>query len=151
MRYAPALMILAACLCACSPEARTVGPTVPQTPPAGDQDPRIAAYEGNLYQVSQGGRYFGWYGCTGCHTDAAPGVLNLPDSEWRHGSTFPQVYAAIADRHGALRFGERIPVEQLWQLAAFVRDLPKHTPEKRRRQQVDQQAEPVGPAWTGPQ
>jgi cytochrome c oxidase cbb3-type subunit III len=137
-------------LSGCRQEARTVGPSVPQTPPGSDDDPRIAAFQGNLYQVAQGGRYFNWYGCSGCHTDAAPGVLNLPDSRWRHGSGFAQVYAAVVDRHGALDFRGRIPTEQLWQLTAYVRDLPKHTPEKRRRLEADQKGEPVGPAWSGP-
>jgi mono/diheme cytochrome c family protein len=145
------ILLLAACLCGCSNEARNVGPTMPQTPPSGDDDARVSAYQANLYQMSQGGRYFAWYGCSGCHTDDARGVLNLPDSLWRYGSGFSQVYGSIADRHGALQFRTRIPVEQLWQLTAYVRDLPSHTPEKRRRLEVDQKAEPVGPAWTGPQ
>lgn len=108
------------------------------------------AYQTNLYQVSQGGRNFAWYGCSGCHTDAAPGVLNLPDSQWRHGSGFAQVFGAIADRHGRLDFRSRVPTEQIWQLTAYVRDLPQHTPDKRRRLEADQKGEPVGPAWTGP-
>ena len=145
------VLLFVACLCGCSNEARYVGPTMPQTPPAGDGDPRIASYQSNLYQVSQGGRYFAWYGCSGCHADDVAGVRNLPDSLWRHGGGFAQVYGSIADRHGALSFGKRIPVEQLWQLTAYVRDLPHHTPEKRRRPEVDQKAEAVGPAWTGPQ
>ncbi|VWX49432.1 Cytochrome c oxidase polypeptide III [Novosphingobium sp. 9U] len=124
---------------------------MPQTAPLNDDDPRIGAYQANLYQISQGGRYFGWYGCSGCHTDDAPGARDLPDGQWRQGSGFAQVYAAIADRHGQLAFRQRIPVEQLWQLTAYVRDLPQHTQDKRRRQQADQKSEPVGPAWTGPQ
>lgn len=145
------MLLLAGCLGACSNEARIVGPSPPQTPPAGNGDTRVAAYQDNLNQVSQGGRYFAWYGCSGCHAEGAPGALNLPDGAWRHGGGFADVYGAIAARHGALRFGERVPVEQLWQITAYVRDLPAHTPEKRRRVAVDQQAEPVGPAWTGPQ
>ena len=140
-----------AVLAGCSPEARMVGPSLPQTPPSSDQDPRISAYQDNFYQVSQGGRYFAWYGCSGCHTDQAAGVLNLADGQWRHGSGFAQVYGAVADRHGRLAFRARVPTEQLWQLTAYVRDLPRHAPEKRRRTQVDQQAEPIGPAWSGPQ
>lgn len=152
---APLLLTVAALgsvtLGGCRQEARSVAPSVPQTAPASNDDPRISAYEGNLYQVSQGGRYFAWYGCSGCHTDAAPGVLNLPDSRWRHGSGFAKIFASIAERHGKLDFARRVPTEQLWQLTAFVRDLPKHTPEKRRRLEVDQKSEPVGPAWSGPQ
>ena len=33
----------------------------------------------------------------------------------------------------------------------YARDLPLHAPEKLHRQAVDQQAEPVGNSWSGPQ
>lgn len=138
-------------ICACSREARQVGPTPPQTRPTGDNDPRIPAYQANLGQVSQGGRYFAWYGCSGCHDDGKQGVLNLSDSAWRYGFGFVHVYDAIADRHGRLAYGKRVPVEQLWQLTAYVRDLSSHYPEKRRRVDLDQKAEPVGNTWQGPQ
>ncbi len=138
-------------LCACSNEARQVGPTPPQTLPAGDNDPRIAQYQANLNQVSQGGRYFAWYGCSRCHTESADKVLNLADSDWRYGFGFAHVYDAITARHGRLDYGRRIPVEQLWQITAYVRDLSSHTPEKRRRVALDQRAEPVGDNWQGPQ
>lgn len=145
------IVLLAACLCGCNKEARDLGPSLPQTRPAAGNDPRIPAYQGNAYQVAQGGRYFAWYGCSGCHTDSARGTLNLADGAWRGGSGFAQVFGAIADRHGRLRYGARIPVEQLWQLTAYVRDLPRHPPEKRRRLALDQRAEPQGSAWPGPQ
>jgi cytochrome c oxidase cbb3-type subunit 3 len=145
------MLSLTAFLFGCSNEARTVGPTLPQTAPANNDDARISSYQANLYQVAQGGRYFAWYGCIGCHTDDAPGVRNLPDSHWQHGDGFAQVYDAIADRHGALTYRKRIPVEQLWQLTAYVRDLPQHTPDKRHRLEADEKAEAVGPAWSGPQ
>jgi hypothetical protein len=38
----------------------------------------------------------------------------------------------------------RVPVEQLWQITAYVRDLSSHYPEKRRRLSLDQKAEPQG-------
>lgn len=135
---------------ACSQEARDIGPAVPQTAPNGAADPRIPYYQGNLYQLSQGGRYFAWYGCAGCHAEGAPGGRNLADGQWRRGSTFDRVYGAIATGHGALRYGERIAPEQLWQITAYVRDLPLHTPEKRRRLSVDQVNEPQGRSWAGP-
>jgi cytochrome c oxidase cbb3-type subunit 3 len=136
---------------ACSSEARQVMPTAPQTEPTGDNDARIGQYQDNLYQVSQGGRYFAWYGCAGCHAENSQGALNLTDSEWRHGFGFAQVYSAIAMRHGRLDYRRRVSVEQLWQITAYVRDLSSHTPEKRRRVALDQQAEPVGDNWQGPQ
>ena len=60
------------------------------------------------------------------------------------------VYAGVADRHPRFRYGARIPAEQLWQIAAYIADLPKHKPEKRRRLDQDQPAEPQGPRWAGP-
>jgi mono/diheme cytochrome c family protein len=145
------IALLAACLCSCSKEARELGPTLPQTRPMGDDDARVSAYQDNLYQVSQGGRYFSWYGCSGCHTDDARDELNLADGRWYRGSGFAHVYGAIADLHGRPGYGARIPVEQLWQLTAYVRDLPKHFPEKRRRLELDQRSEPQGSTWPGPQ
>jgi len=140
-----------AILCGCTKEARELGPATPQTPPIGNEDPRIPTYQDNFYQVSQGGRYFAWYGCSGCHAEGKDAVLNLADSEWRHGFGFANVYGAIAARHGRLAYGKRIPVEQMWQITAYARDLSSHYPEKRRRVALDQQAEPVGGTWHGPQ
>jgi len=145
------IVLIAACLCGCSKEARDLGPSLPQTRPVDDNDARITAYQDNLYQVSQGGRYFSWYGCSSCHTDTAKGDLNLTDDRWHSGSGFAHVFGSIADRHGRLGFGARVPVEQLWQLTAYVRDLPKHYPEKRRRVELDQSSEPQGSSWSGPQ
>jgi len=147
----PAACLLLLACASCSQEARNVGPTVPQTRPRNGADPRIALYQANVDQVSQGGRYFAWYGCQACHGEGATGVRNLADGHWRHGGGFVQVFTSIADRHGTLRYAVRVPPEQLWQLTAYARDLPLHTPEKLHRQAVDQQAEPVGNGWSGPQ
>jgi len=149
------LPLLAACACllaGCSGESRTLGADLPQTAPKGAQDPRAAQYERNVFQVSQGGRYFTWYGCGACHGGEAGGALNLNDKIWVHGSDLDQVYAYIARGHpGALaHYGERIPAEQLWQITAYVRTLPQLPPEKRRRQDVDMVGEPQGAKWTGP-
>lgn len=144
-------LISAACLCGCSKEARTLGPTLPQTRPAANDDPRITAYQDNFYQVAQGGRYFSWYGCSGCHAEGAAGELNLADKNWYRGGGFADVFRSIADRHGHLAFGTRVPVEQLWQLTAYTLDLSQHYPEKRRRVAIDQKAEPQGSSWSGPQ
>lgn len=143
-------VLCALALAGCSAESRTVGADLPQTEPTGAQDPRAARYERNAYQVAQGGRYFTWYGCGGCHGSDAAGALNLNDTLWAHGSDLDQVYRFIAQGHGDARYGERIPTEQLWQITAYVRTLPQLKPEKRRRQDVDQVGEAQGDNWTGP-
>jgi cytochrome c oxidase cbb3-type subunit III len=143
-------VLAALLLAACGREARDIGPSLGETPPCGGSDPRIPYYQDNVYQVAQGGRYFGWYGCVACHGEGAVGVRDLGDGRWQHGGGFDQVYAAIARRHGALNYAARIPAEPLWQLTAYVRDLPQHTPEKRRRLAIDQVGEPHGRSWSGP-
>lgn len=139
-------------LASCSAESRTVGADLPQTAPHGAHDPRAAKYERNRYQVGQGGRYFTWYGCGACHGAGATGALDLNDKIWVHGGDLYQVYAFIARGHaGALaQYGARIPVEQLWQITAYVRTLPQLKPEQRRRQDMDEVGEPQGATWAGP-
>jgi cytochrome c oxidase cbb3-type subunit 3 len=133
-----------AALGACSSEKRAIEVEQPMTDPVGPADPRFAAYIDNAFQVSQGGRDFAWYGCGGCHGAGARGPLDLGKP---HLATSDRLDAAIA-AHGVL--GQRIPVEQRWQLTAYVRKLPSLEPEQRRRQDLDQVGEPQGSNWSGP-
>lgn len=138
-------------LAACSVEKRPAGPSQPQTAPNGSNDPRIAAFESNAYQLGQGGRYFSWYGCAACHSGDAQGVLDLADKKWAHGGAFDQVYRSIAAHPGLATLpGDSIPTEQLWQITAYVRSLSELDPAKRRRQDFDQAGEPQGGNWSGP-
>ena len=139
----PALAALAA-LGACSKEKRVIEVEAPMTDPVGPADPRFSAYDGNAFQAAQGGRYFAWYGCGACHGVGARGKLDLSKPLQM---TADQVYWAIAG-HGAL--GQRIQIEQRWQLTAYVRQLPSLKPEQRSRQDLDQAGEPQGPSWNGP-
>jgi len=139
-------MLLA--LAGCSKESRDLEASQPMTTPAGPADPRAAAFAGNAFQVAQGGRYFTWYGCGGCNGDDVTGPLDLGDRRRLHGNSVDQVYASIAGRHGTS--GARIPPEQLWQLSAYVQQLPGLDPALRRRQDNDQKGEPQGAQWKGP-
>jgi cytochrome c oxidase cbb3-type subunit 3 len=148
-RRAVAMAVVAA-LTACSSETRPVGAELPRTPPTGSDDPRIDQYKNNAYQISQGGRYYVWYGCATCHASGSGTAPDLASARWQRDDGFDAVYASIAHAHAG-RPGEyegRIPVEQLWQIAAYVRGLPTLAPEKRRRQDIDMFAEPqyrIGP------
>lgn len=143
------LSMLVLLLAACSGEKRASSASQPLTPPSGPDDPRIALVEGNKYQQSQGGRYFTWYGCGTCHGDGARGYLDLGDGRWRRGGGFDQIYAAIARQH-APPYETRVPVEQLWQITAYVRSLTTLDPALRRRQDLDQSGEPQADTWPGP-
>jgi hypothetical protein len=150
MRCAAGLVMLitaASALSACSREARVIDPDQPLTAPVGASDPRHGQFTDNLYQIAQGGRYFAWYGCGACHGAQARGTLDLADPRAKGGGSIDKLYAAIA-AHGPL--GKRIPTEQLWQLAAYVGQLPKLDPALRRRQDRDQAAEPQANQWSGP-
>jgi mono/diheme cytochrome c family protein len=145
------LGVLTGVLTGCAREARLLASDQPQTAPDGPGDPRESRYQDNYYQVSQGARYFSWYGCAGCHGPDAKGVLDLADGRWLHGGSVDQVYRAIGAHPAPLpRYGERIPIEQLWQLTAFARDLSKNDPGKNRRNALEQEGEPQGTTWRGP-
>ena len=145
--------LLLTCGChGCSPEQRPLSPALPLTPPQADasEDLRVPHYQQNRFQVSQGARYFIWYGCAGCHVDGAPQELDLADHRWKHGDAFADVYRFIARGHaGIAPYGDTIPVEQLWQITAYVRSLPEQDAAMRRRQALDLAGEPRGSAWAG--
>lgn len=135
----------------CSREQRVVDVGPPQTPPRGPSDRRIPLYQDNAYQVSQGGRYFSWYGCAGCHGNGATGQADLTSGRWVHGGQFDQVYRYVESGHeGRQSFNGAIPAEQLWQITAYVRELPATELDKRRRQDLDGSGEPQGTKWSGP-
>ncbi|WP_156418100.1 cytochrome c [Aureimonas sp. AU4] len=124
----------------------------PRTGPQKADDARIVYFDRNAYQIGQGGRYAAWYGCNTCHSLGAVGVLDLDDGSWRYGGAFADIYRSIAERHPAPNqsFGQRIPVQQLWQMTAYVRSLQSFGAERIRRQGLDQAGEPQGAQWTGP-
>jgi cytochrome c oxidase cbb3-type subunit 3 len=146
-RLGHAVILLSAMAAGCSAEKRETGAEAPWTPPRSASDPRIATLESNVLQLSQGGRYFTWYGCGSCHAPGAMGFLELGDGRWRRGGGFDQIYRAITDHR---RHSGRIPVEQLWQITGYVRSLSTLDPAKRRRQDFDQRGEPQGDRWSGP-
>jgi mono/diheme cytochrome c family protein len=134
---------------ACTRESRTLAADQPQSAPHGPDDPRGPRYTANFYQVAQGGRYFGWYGCGACHTPGAHGAASLVNGS---GRALSELYAAIA-AHRAQTMGldgGRIPSEQTWQIAAFLRDLARQQPAHNRRSAADQLGEPQGNQWPGP-
>jgi cytochrome c oxidase cbb3-type subunit 3 len=89
-------------------------------------DPRAPLYEGNAYQINEGQRYYEWFNCSGCHAhgggDVGPALM---DDEWRYGGAITQIRASIAEGrpNGMPSFSDKIPDEQLWQIAAYVRSM----------------------------
>jgi cytochrome c oxidase cbb3-type subunit 3 len=82
--------------------------------------------EENAYAVSQGKRLFRWYNCNGCHGAGGGGMgPPLMDDQWLYGGEPAQIVATIVEGrvNGMPSFAGRIPEDQLWQLAAYVRSM----------------------------
>jgi cytochrome c oxidase cbb3-type subunit 3 len=89
-------------------------------------DARRARYENNAYNLSEGKRLYTWFNCVGCHAhgggDSGPPLM---DSQWRYGGEIEQIYATIQQGrpNGMPAFGGKIPDQQIWQLAGYVRSM----------------------------
>jgi cytochrome c oxidase cbb3-type subunit III len=97
------------------------GQTTPLQP-----DARRPLYENNAYNLSEGKRLYQWFNCVGCHAhgggDSGPPLM---DNQWRYGGEIEQIYATIQQGrpNGMPAFGGKIPDQQLWQLAGYVRSM----------------------------
>jgi cytochrome c oxidase cbb3-type subunit 3 len=98
------------------------GPVGAPTP----DDPRAQDYEGNAFHIANGQRYYKWFNCSGCHFNGGGGIgPALMDEKWRYGGKIEQIYASIAQGrpNGMPSFREKIPEQQIWEIAAYVRSL----------------------------
>jgi cytochrome c oxidase cbb3-type subunit 3 len=89
-------------------------------------DPRAAAYYNNADAVNTGKRLFQQYNCSGCHSNGGGGMgPSLMDDEWIYGSRLEQIHQTLVDGrpNGMPSWGNKVPDQQLWQLAAYVRSM----------------------------
>jgi cytochrome c oxidase cbb3-type subunit 3 len=144
LRWAVALVLLAS---GCGREHREyASKSPPTTPPAeavrvselqpgaaltNAPDPRGRHFEGNAYHVNRGQELYKWFNCNGCHA-AGGGAIGpaLMDAEWRYGGSIEQIHASIAQGrpNGMPAFRGKVPDDQLWQIAAYVRTLSGNAP-----------------------
>jgi cytochrome c oxidase cbb3-type subunit III len=142
-----AALLLAAglLLAACEREERA---SSPETPP-GEESELIALttlspgssapdvvpnekgrkYERNAYHMNQGKRLFTWFNCTGCHGNGGGGSgPALMDDKWIYGADIENIVATIRQGrpNGMPSFRARIPDEQIWQIAAYVRSMGRY-------------------------
>jgi cytochrome c oxidase cbb3-type subunit 3 len=83
-------------------------------------------HEQNAYAVAQGKRLFRWYNCSGCHANGGGSIgPPLMDDKWIYGSEPAQIVATILQGrpNGMPSFAGRIPEDQAWQIAAYVRSM----------------------------
>jgi len=89
-------------------------------------DPRAAQYYDNPDAVNTGKRLFVQYNCAGCHSSGGGGMgPSLMDDEWIYGGRLEQIHQTLVEGrpNGMPAWGQKVPDEQLWQLAAYVRSL----------------------------
>jgi len=119
------------------------------SPPA--SDPRAHEYEENAYHINQGERLFRWFNCNGCH-GAGGGNIGpaLMDDEWRYGGSMEQIHATIMDGrpNGMPSFRGKIPDQQVWELAAYVRSLSGNVPKAAAPSRSDTMADIPPPSQT---
>lgn len=140
MRLAPAALALTLLLGGCEREERAFNrepenrePVVALSPLSpGDGVPQAASspdaehYQQNAYQLSEGKRLFGWFNCTGCHANGGGGSgPALMDGKWIYGGNIENIVATIREGrpNGMPSFRGKIPDNQIWQIAAYVRSL----------------------------
>jgi cytochrome c oxidase cbb3-type subunit 3 len=83
-------------------------------------------YEKVAFHVSQGKKLFTWYNCSGCHANGGGGSgPALMDDVWIYGSAIENIAASIREGrpNGMPSFRGKIPEDQIWQIAAYVRAL----------------------------
>jgi len=97
--------------------------------PVTEQTDKGAEYESNAYHMSQGKRLFGWFNCSGCHANGGGGSgPALMDDQWIYGSRIENIVSTIREGrpNGMPSFRGKIPDDQIWEIAAYVRSLGRY-------------------------
>jgi cytochrome c oxidase cbb3-type subunit III len=103
------------------------GPRPPERHPTG----LGGNYERNAYHLSEGKKLYLWFNCNGCHAngggDSGPPLM---DEKWIYGGDIENIVATIREGrpNGMPSFRGRIPDDQIWQIAAFVRSMGRYVP-----------------------
>jgi cytochrome c oxidase cbb3-type subunit 3 len=93
-------------------------------PNTGGENP--SWYERNAVALSEGQRLFSAMNCVGCHSHGGGGMgPPLMDPHWRYGASSGEIVRSILEGrpNGMPSFAGRIPPDQAWQLAAYIRSM----------------------------
>jgi cytochrome c oxidase cbb3-type subunit 3 len=128
------LVLVALWVSGCERETRNFARPQPGTEVGGKEAAAsmVSRYERNAYALATGKRLWTWYNCSGCHANGggASGPA-LSDDVWIYGGDAQAIYQSIAQGrpNGMPAFGDRVPVDQLWQLSAYVRSMAGLAPQ----------------------
>jgi len=150
-RFRASLLLIGAAaltLAACDREehhsrSKPIGETVPagsspQTIYPGESGPpaidaRAKLFDNNANAISMGQTLYTQMNCVGCHAHGGGGIgPPLIDETWIYGSDIRNIFATISEGrpNGMPSFRGKIPPEQIWQIAAYVRSMAGLTPKQ---------------------
>jgi cytochrome c oxidase cbb3-type subunit 3 len=111
-------------------ETQLILPLVPLAPGAGtpvwEKTNLGAEYAGNDEMIQAGKQLYAAMNCVGCHSHGGGGMgPPLMDNTWIYGSSLEHIVSTIREGrpNGMPSFRGRLPDEQIWQIAAYVRSL----------------------------
>ena len=93
---------------------------------AGVQQPVQNPSEQRAFDTNEGKRLYTQYNCVGCHFNGGGGIgPPLMDGVWIYGSNPENIYSTIVEGrpNGMPSFRQKIPDNQVQQLAAYVRSM----------------------------
>src|SRR5215207_6170663 len=89
-------------------------------------------YERNANELAEGKRLFTWFNCAGCHGNGGGGSGPARrDDKWIYGATIENIAATIREGrpNGMPSFRGKVPEQQIWEIAAYVRALSGNQPQ----------------------
>ena len=111
-------------------EEQLIIPLVPLSPggqaPVKQRSPNAKQIENDPEQIAAGQQLYSAMNCVGCHANGGGGMgPPLMDDTWIYGSALEQIFSSIREGrpNGMPSFRGRLPDEQIWQIAAFVKSL----------------------------
>ena len=99
------------------------------SPPVERRSGMGQGYEENAFHVAQGKKLYAWFNCNGCHANGGGGSgPPLMDDRWSYGGQIENIAQTIREGrpNGMPSFRGRIPDDQIWQIAAYVRSMGRY-------------------------
>lgn len=104
-----------------------VGPA----PPEARGSTKGQDYQDNAFHLNQGKTLYQQFNCNGCHAngggDSGPPLM---DDKWIYGGAIENIVASIREGrpNGMPSFRGRIPDDQIWEIAGYVRSMIRAVP-----------------------
>ena len=101
------------------------------TGPVEEQNGKGDNYVENAYLLAEGKRLYSWYNCAGCHFNGGGGIgPPLMDDKWIYGDKIENIVQTIREGrpNGMPSFRGKVPDEQIWQIAGYVRSMSGNVP-----------------------